>query len=168
LYATAQQLDPQAKDFLEFVQSDAGQTVVKQIGFVPQLISAETVQTPVDAPVAYAQLTTQAQRLSFAFRFRSGSDELDSKAARDMGRLVSYLARHPQQQVFLLGFTDALGSVQQNAALSKARAESVARQLRASGVNPAQVLGLGGALPVASNNDELGRNKNRRVEVWVK
>jgi phosphate transport system substrate-binding protein len=44
----------------------------------------------------------------------------------------------------------------------------VARQLRASGVNPAQVLGLGGALPVASNNDELGRNKNRRVEVWVK
>ncbi|MFM8900210.1 MAG: substrate-binding domain-containing protein [Burkholderiales bacterium] len=168
LYASSQRLDPQAKDFLEFVQSDAGQNVVKQTGFVPQLISAETVQAPADAPAAYAQLATQAQRLSFTFRFQSGSGELDSKAARDMGRLVNYLSRHPNQTVSLLGFTDALGSVQQNAALSKARADSVARLLRASGVIPTQVLGLGGALPVASNNDELGRNKNRRVEVWVK
>ena len=110
----------------------------------------------------------QGQRLSFAFRFRSGSDELDSKATRDMGRLVSHLSRHPNQNVSLLGFTDALGSAQQNAALSKARADNVADLLRASGVSPSQVLGLGGALPVASNNDELGRNKNRRVEVWVK
>jgi phosphate transport system substrate-binding protein len=168
LYTPAQQLSPQAKDFIEFVQSDAGQNVVRQTGFVPQLISAETVQAPVNAPKEYALLGAQGQRLSFAFRFRSGSDELDSKATRDMGRLVSHLSRHPNQNVSLLGFTDVLGSVQQNVLLSKARAESVARLLRASGVNPAQVMGLGGALPVASNSDDLGRNKNRRVEVWVK
>jgi phosphate transport system substrate-binding protein len=168
MYTSAQQLSPQAKDFIEFVQSDAGQNVVRQTGFVPQLISAETVQPPINAPKEYALLAAQGQRLSFALRFRSGSDELDSKATRDMGRLVSHLSRHPNQSVSLLGFTDALGSVQQNAALSKARADNVANLLRASGVRPSQVLGLGGALPVASNNDELGRNKNRRVEVWVK
>jgi phosphate transport system substrate-binding protein len=168
MYTPAQQPNPQAKDFIEFVLSDAGQDVVRQVGFVPQLISAEKVETPSFAPREYALVAAQGQRLSLAFRFRSGSDELDSKAARDLGRLVSHLSRHPTQSVSLLGFTDALGSPQQNVALSKARAESVANLLRASGISPNQVLGLGGALPVASNNDEQGRNKNRRVEVWVR
>ncbi len=136
LYTPAQQLNPQAKDFIEFVHSDAGQNVVRQTGFVPQLISAETVQPPAYAPKEYALLASQGQRLSFAFRFRSGSDELDSKATRDVGRLVSHLSRHPNQNVSLLGFTDALGSAQQNAALSKARADNVANLLRASGVTP--------------------------------
>lgn len=167
LYAPMQRLSAQTKEFIEFVQSDAGQEVVRQIGFVPQLIAAESVSAAGNAPKEYAQLTHTAQRLSFTFRFRSGSDELDSKATRDMARLLSYLARHPEKPVYLLGFTDAVGVPQRNVQLSKSRADSVAHVLNSSGVVPKQVLGLGGSLPVASNDDDLGRNRNRRVEVWV-
>ena len=167
LYAPMQRLSAQAKEFMEFVQSDVGQEVVRQSGFVPQLIAAESVNAPGNAPKEYVQLTRTAQRLSFTFRFRSGSDELDSKATRDMARLLSYLARHPGKSVHLLGFADAVGVPQKNVQLSKNRADSVARVLNSSGVLPQQVLGMGGALPVASNDDDLGRNRNRRVEVWV-
>ena len=33
--------------------------------------------------------------------------------------------------------------------------------------DPARVRGLGGAAPVAANDSEIGRQRNRRVEVWV-
>jgi phosphate transport system substrate-binding protein len=51
--------------------------------------------------------------------------------------------------------------------LSKLRAMAVRRELARHGVIFRQISGLGDELPVAANNADDGRIKNRRVEVWV-
>src|SRR3546814_1507421 len=51
--------------------------------------------------------------------------------------------------------------------LSNDRADFIAEQLGARKVPVARVRGMGGAVPVAANDSEIGRNRNRRVEVWL-
>jgi phosphate transport system substrate-binding protein len=70
--------------------------------------------------------------------------------------------------VLLLGFADATGTPQKNVELSKDRATRVSEQFSQRGVQPATIAGFGAEMPVASNETEDGRQKNRRVEIWVK
>jgi phosphate transport system substrate-binding protein len=68
----------------------------------------------------------------------------------------------------LFGFADSQGGRELNLKLSRERAQSVASQFQQRGVKPGVVTGFGYDLPVASNDSEEGRAKNRRVEIWVK
>jgi phosphate transport system substrate-binding protein len=70
--------------------------------------------------------------------------------------------------VMLLGFADSTGSAGANEALSRNRSTVVAEQFATRGLKPATVTGFGSALPVASNDTEDGRQKNRRVEIWLR
>jgi outer membrane protein OmpA-like peptidoglycan-associated protein len=67
----------------------------------------------------------------------------------------------------LAGYSDNVGSAVANLELSKERAEAVRAFLVKAGV-PADALvaqGYGNARPVASNETESGRFRNRRIEV---
>jgi phosphate transport system substrate-binding protein len=70
--------------------------------------------------------------------------------------------------IVLCGFADSVGAREVNQALSLHRANVVAGEFRRRGVEPATVTGFGAANPVASNDNEDGRQKNRRVEVWLR
>ena len=131
---------------------------------------AAAAQTISGAPSQYTQLTAGGQRLSVNFRFRTGSSQLDNKALDDIDRVTSLLSdlKYTGRNVLLLGFADATGTPQKNVELSKDRATRVSEQFSQRGVQPATVAGLGADLPVASNETEDGRQKNRRVEIWVK
>lgn len=52
--------------------------------------------------------------------------------------------------------------------LSKQRAQFVAEQFKRRGLTPAVVTGFGATIPVASSVTEEGKEKNRRVELWLK
>jgi len=67
------------------------------------------------------------------------------------------------------GHTDSDGSDSYNQQLSERRAASVANYLVAQNLRPErfQVLGLGEARPIASNNTEDGKALNRRVEIRI-
>ena len=103
------------------------------------------------------------------FRFREGSAELDNKALHDLQRLLDYLKANDKQhrQLVLVGFGDPKSDPARAALLSKLRAMAVRRELARAGILPRDILGLGEQLPVASNQQDDGRLKNRRVEVWV-
>jgi phosphate transport system substrate-binding protein len=174
LYTPPVSSNPWVKKFVEFALSDAGQAVVETAGFVGQALNAKTVVVPAEAPAAalppaYAQATRNAERLPFDFRFKTGSDQLDNKAFRDLGRFVQLMTgqSYSGRAIVLLGFADATGRRPANQALSEGRARSVAGELAAEGLRPAVVQGFGQDLPVASNDTEEGREKNRRVEVWL-
>jgi phosphate transport system substrate-binding protein len=53
-------------------------------------------------------------------------------------------------------------------AISNARAKQIQGFLSQKGVPVETVKGFGKKYPVADNENELGRNKNRRVEIWFK
>lgn len=69
--------------------------------------------------------------------------------------------------MLLFGFTDARGSPEQNLRLSQQRAQEIARELQARGIQTRVVRGFGPANPVAADDSPSGQERNRRVEIWV-
>lgn len=176
LYTPARPQNTWVRKFVEFALSNPGQEIVDDIGFVGQALTAEAIPEQKDAvaaanlPPAYERLIRDAERLPFNVRFLTGSDKLDNKASRDVGRLVQFMSDRDYQdrEVLLLGFADAQGSEDSNLELSRRRARFVESELQSEGIRPAVVDGFGEELPVASNDTEEGRDKNRRVEVWLR
>ncbi|MDU9404296.1 phosphate ABC transporter substrate-binding/OmpA family protein [Pseudomonas sp. zfem004] len=160
---------PQARALAEFAQSPAGQAIVAEQGFVSQQIKALPVPAQADMPVRYLNLAREASRLTVNFRFQEGSAGLDNKALRDVQRVGDYLrqAGKLQRKAVLVGFGDPKETPGRAALLSRLRAMAVRRELARQGVEVKEVTGMGDELPVAGNDLEQGRLRNRRVEVWV-
>ena len=133
---------------------------MRQNGFVDLTVALRTPD-PCDArcPAEYAALTRGARRLTLDFRFRDGS--LDSRAFRDLDRLTAFLRGSSASRLMLFGFGD-------DEARSLERARTAALELERRGVKAEGVKGFGAALPVGPADDEAGRRRNRRVEVWLK
>src|SRR5262249_11986899 len=127
-----------------------------------QKVDVMNVETPEH------RLMPSAERLSVDFRFRTGSSELDTKAVDDIKRVATAMSsQFSGRGIMLVGFADSTGSPAANLRLSKDRAQAVAAQMGRQGITPAFVTGFGQELPVADNSTAEGREKNRRVEVWL-
>ncbi|MEO2279857.1 phosphate ABC transporter substrate-binding/OmpA family protein [Pseudoalteromonas pernae] len=155
------------KNFAHYAISFSGQEIVADTGLISQNIHVEQVKAPNTAPALYKQYADQGERLSLTFRFQYGSGQLDNKGKRDLQRLLAYLEEYPQKRVVLMGFSDNSGDNNKNQSLSTQRALSVATELNARGIPVFDTQGFGEVLPVANNDSEQGRERNRRVEVWV-
>ena len=161
---------PLAQRFAAFAVSAAAQQEVEAAGFVAQTVRPYAATAREDAPEDYRQLVQGAERLSLNFRFGAGSSLLDSKTQLDLDRLAAFMQRpeNRQRPLILLGFSDAVETLPAMALfISTDRADYIAGLLVQRGVDPARVRGLGGAAPVAANDSEIGRQRNRRVEVWL-
>lgn len=160
---------PRVLRLIEFALSPAGQAVVGEVGYVPMRITALTPRIGDDAPAEYRTLVQDHRRLSLNFRFGAGVSFLDSRAERDLQRLADFMKQPEQrgQRLKLIGFTDASDLTFAQEMISIDRAEYIAYRLSALGVLIDRVRGYGGASPVAGNDSEAGRARNRRVEVWI-
>jgi len=167
-YASPRLQSQWTRDYLAFVHGPAGQAIVETSGYIAQTIVPISQPAQPDMPPAYRQLASEAQRLTVNFRFAEGNAQLDNKALRDIGRLVNYLKANDKtmSSAVLVGFGDAREDLARAELLSKLRAMAVRRELVRGGILVREIDGLGAQLPVAANT-EMGRIKNRRVEVWV-
>lgn len=86
-----------------------------------------------------------------------------------LDRFASTLNEHPETVVTIVGFTDNTGSDAINDPLSVDRAAHTRDYLASRGAAPFRftVEGRGARDPIASNNDNAGRSRNRRVEIYV-
>ena len=158
----------EAEEFVRFVDTERAQSIVEDVGLVSQNIK---VGKPFDNdfyPAAMRELTARSERLSINFRFKSGSDELDTKALSDLDRVAKYVDVNAPKRVQLFGFTDSEGGdTAKGKELSERRAKVVEQQLIQRGIYPLVAKGMGDAAPLAASNTESGKNINRRVEVWI-
>ena len=83
--------------------------------------------------------------------------------------LKLYLEEVPDAQLLIVGHTDNIGEEESNLSLSQKRAQKVRNALVNSGINEGQLIVdyQGSKDPVASNDTESGRKKNRRVEIRI-
>ena len=83
--------------------------------------------------------------------------------------VAATLKEYNQTMVEVVGHTDSIGSDEVNQRLSEQRANSVAQYLAAQGVQRErmEILGMGKRMPIADNNTDAGRAKNRRVEIHL-
>ncbi len=88
---------------------------------------------------------------------------------QNLAKLATILNKYPDTNILLEGHTDATGSEEHNLELSRQRAQSVANYLASLQVaaNRFTIMGYGEANPTASNDTEVGRAANRRVEVAI-
>lgn len=100
--------------------------------------------------------------------FASGGAALEESELSSLSQLAAFLKANPDRRIALVGHTDAEGQLEGNIALSRQRAQAVARRLIDQyGVSEGQVAaeGVGYLAPRASNLSAEGRTLNRRVEV---
>lgn len=100
--------------------------------------------------------------------FDFNSDRVRGDARHNLDVLAQSLDKYPDTDLMIVGHTDAIGTEEYNQDLSMRRAESAARYLESSGVRTRiDTRGRGEMEPVASNETESGRSRNRRVEVAI-
>jgi outer membrane protein OmpA-like peptidoglycan-associated protein len=104
----------------------------------------------------------------YGIYFDSGKSELKPESDAALAEIAKLLAGSPSLRLLVVGHTDTVGSLPENRALSERRAAAVVQKLGvAHGVPAARLtpVGVGFAAPVATNRDDGGRAKNRRVEL---
>lgn len=101
--------------------------------------------------------------------FADNSTQLRPAPHGPLSRVADLVQQCPHAKITVTGYTDSRGSAASNQQLSRARAESVRAYLVQHGGNPDHItaVGRGEADPVASNDSDAGRSKNRRVEITV-
>jgi phosphate transport system substrate-binding protein len=168
LYVPPRTAHPHAKEIVAFATSAQGQAVVQDTGFVSLEVRAESRTASREWPPSYRHTIEAAQRLAVDFRFQTASTKLDAKARADLDRVAAFAKAEGKRKILLFGFTDAEGDTSKNVALSKERAQTVADALVARGAAVSIVEGFGSAMPIATNDSEGGRQRNRRVEAWLR
>ena len=99
--------------------------------------------------------------------FDAGEARLKASANRTVLKLVQFLQLNPRRIVRIEGYSDSSGKREENLALSRARAQTVADALTDLGIDAkrVEVQGFGESFPVAENASAKGRAQNRRVEI---
>ncbi|GBH27919.1 OmpA family protein [Burkholderia vietnamiensis] len=139
-------------------------TLVFQCGAAPAETAAP-VPTPAPAPAAVEHVNLAGDTL-----FATGLATLTPAARASLDKLLSEREDRTYTEVTVTGYTDSAGSDAPNLALSKRRADVVARYRHAHGLKALTmtVAGRGSADPVGSNATAEGRAANRRVEISLK
>ncbi|MHA6347269.1 substrate-binding domain-containing protein [Roseivivax sp. CAU 1761] len=200
LYMPARHRPALLRDLLAFARSAAAQRAIAGTGFVDQMPETLAFDSQGDRLVAAIRAARGAaglrelkrlvrvlgplERLTTSFRFRPGSAELDAQSRSNVYLLARALAAgaHAGRDLVFAGFSDRRGAPSANLALSRQRAEAVARAVqaalaalgpeaspgRAAPPGGVESLGFGASLPVACDASPGGPEANRRVEVWLR
>ena len=120
--------------------------------------------------VAACDQGLKAELASGTVEFDSGKATISNKSYAMIVKLASVALRCEVASISVTGHTDSQGDAKLNQTLSKARADAVVAILAKAGVpgDKMQSEGFGADKPIASNDTEEGRAKNRRIEFEVK
>jgi outer membrane protein OmpA-like peptidoglycan-associated protein len=101
--------------------------------------------------------------------FDFDSDVVRPEARTNLRNLAASLDKYPGSDLLIAGHTDSVGTDAYNLGLSERRASAAVAFLSSQGVDRSRMRarGLGETEPVAPNETEAGRSRNRRVEVAI-
>jgi len=182
--------NPLVLNLIRFAGSAEAQAVLSEIGFIDQRVVAlpydkqsDRIANSLNAAAEDFNMEMMrtliddfrnGERLSATLRFEPGSAQLDAESVQSLLRLLQYLENTDinGKQILLAGFTDTSGPFEQNRQLSLSRAKAVREALltaSSGSLKPDQIVakGFSELVPVACNDTEIGRERNRRVEVWL-
>ncbi|MCX7820991.1 MAG: OmpA family protein [Brevinematales bacterium] len=180
--------DPDKRLFKEFLFKDSNNTIYwdgrSELGELVE--SAQDYQCEIEAKdklgnlirknVASIPTDILVEKIDRGYKIRINNIEFEfnkyeimPKSIPILKRLVQILRKYPDYEIEIHGHTDNIGSESYNLKLSRQRAESVYNFLKKEGIsNRMTSKGFGFKHPLADNNSEEGRRKNRRVEFILK
>lgn len=128
----------------------------------------ESKMVTVDAAKMAKDIAATGRVALYGLYFDTDKADLKPESAPSLAEIGKLLKAEPNLKVYIVGHTDNVGVFDYNMSLSQRRAKSVVEQLVQSygiSLDRLRAAGAGMIAPVASNDDEAGRAKNRRVEI---
>lgn len=126
--------------------------------------------TVLDANRLQSALDSNGKVALYGIYFDTDKAELKPESKPELQEMAKLLNQHPQLRVYIVGHTDNQGQFAHNLELAQHRADAVAKALSTDYKVPAARMSaksVASLAPLASNGDEAGRAKNRRVELVV-
>ena len=121
-----------------------------------------------NAKVFSNDLRSTGHAAVYGIYFDTGKTEIKPESEQAIGEIAKLLQADASLRVYVVGHTDNVGALEANMKLSQGRADAVVQALVGKhGIAAARLKsgGVGPLAPVAPNDAEAGRAKNRRVEL---
>jgi outer membrane protein OmpA-like peptidoglycan-associated protein len=133
---------------------------------IPALGPGEYFEAPIVVEIEYEPARTYTLH---DVHFAVGKPTLQPGSFRELNEIADYMKLQEGENFEISGHTDNVGRDADNLRLSQLRAESVKAYLVKKGVSASRLTakGYGASKPVADNQTEEGRQKNRRTEVAI-
>lgn len=135
-------------------------TIVQKEGMVQEIVA--------DADALGQDINTTGHVAVYGILFDTNKSTIKPESAQAVAEIAKLLTSSPALKLYVVGHTDNVGGIESNIKLSQERAEAVLQSLvRGHGISPSRLRSFGCGLfsPVAPNDTEEGRAKNRRVEL---
>jgi outer membrane protein OmpA-like peptidoglycan-associated protein len=148
----------------------AAQQPAEVVAATPNAVNASALigTAGLDSYLAGAEVTPR----TFTFEklnFDTAKSEIRAADAAEVNDVATTLAKYPTTRIRIAGYADARGDDAANAALGKARADSVKAALVGKGIDGGRIETVSGGEtdPVDTNATAGGRFDNRRTELVV-
>ena len=135
---------------------------------VIETVPMETGMVSVNAAAMAKDIAATGRVVLYGIHFDTDKSDIKPESHATLAEIAALLEQDPTLKLNVVGHTDNVGGLDYNKELSERRAVSVVSYLTAQhGIESARLtpIGAGMASPVASNDTEDGRAKNRRVEL---
>lgn len=132
----------------------------------PETMAPEEIQRRFGEALA----ARPSQPVGFILYFAPNSTELVESSRDQLPQIIAAVKRRESVDVSVVGHCDTTGDDAYNLRLSRERAETVARQLTAQGVDPKtlEITSHGKRRLLVPTADNVSEPRNRRVEVTVR
>ena len=128
----------------------------------PELMEGKAIESK------YAnEITSEVSKKSYSIEFETGASTIKSSSFKLLDEIFESAIVAEGLKVGIYGHTDNVGSDEKNIPLSEQRANAVKNYMLKKGMKESRIetKGYGSTKPIASNDTQEGKSKNRRVEI---
>lgn len=136
-------------------------------GATTNSVSGNTVVTDKEKTTTSNKKPNINNKVTASFqKASSGPENIDSEIVK---QIINYLENNINGSITLYGYASSDGDLAVNQVISQSRADNFKKYLVLKGISADKIIAIGKGIedPIASNDTEEGRKKNRRVEVYV-
>jgi outer membrane protein OmpA-like peptidoglycan-associated protein len=168
-YVSAKLARPEGDVYVSLLVDDQGGNGRPNVElYVIEMKPMESDLITVDAASLANDINRTGHASVYGIYFDTGKADIKPESDATLKEIAKLLQGDAKLKLYVVGHTDSQGSLDLNMDLSRRRAEAVLAALTTKYAVPAARLrayGSGPYAPVASNDSEDGRAKNRRVEL---
>ena len=114
----------------------------------------------------YDRMMSDGKFITYGITFDVGKATIKPESMGEINRIVQLMTENPDLKFSVEGHTDSTGNATSNQTLSEQRSQAIVAKLVELGIAQDRLtaVGKGQNSPIADNNTDEGRAKNRRVE----
>ena len=146
------------------------QVTAEAEGYIPHTVIVDPKEAKNNLIVRNISLTSKGETVVLDHLiFEQGKAVINPKSFQELDELVAMMKDSPKVEIQLEGHTDNVGNQEANLKLSQSRVDAVKKYITSRGINKkrVQTKAFGGSQPIAKENTEEARARNRRVEMRV-